>query len=209
MGNRGYSVYFPPTDGIVGNIREEEIINQVGKSRNYIVLLSGKITENGCDEMWQGMEWRYIWNNFKSQPNSKNIVIINYAQLRPSDFEISPIRAFLALNVCIDFANRKHMMLKNICLRLGNPNKFVRSNEIILPKSTYKARGPINTVFPISAEKRSAYSNTVPNKYRDDNKVYFSQDSQSDIERSKTTDKQTGFHSLSNYKTPRAINISI
>lgn len=209
LGNRGYSVYFPPTDGIIGNIREEEIINQVGKSRNYIVLLTGKFTENGCDEMWQGMEWRYIWNSFKSQPHLKNIVIINYAQLRPYDFEISPIRAFLALNFCIDFANRKHMMLKNICLRLGNPNKFVVSNGMKLPKSTLKPRAPMNTVFPVGAERRLTNSTSVPNKYFDENKVFFSEDSYSDIESNKTTDKQTGFHSLSNYRTPRSINISI
>nr|XP_022294587.1 uncharacterized protein LOC111104740 [Crassostrea virginica] len=159
----GFATYFPPKDSIIGNVKEEEIIHQVAHSRNYIILLSWKFTKQGGDEIWQGIEWRHIWTNFKNQSDLKNIIVINYAQLRPRDFEVSPIRAFLGLNLSLDFANRKHTLLEDICLRLGRANKFARGDTMKSRKKVY---------FP-PKKLSNAVKPCVKEDNNDPNSLYF------------------------------------
>lgn len=52
----------------------------------------------------------------------ENIIIVNYDQLQTRVFPVGPLKAYLRLGLDIDFANRKHSLLREVRDRLGLPN---------------------------------------------------------------------------------------
>lgn len=213
---RNYSVFFPLRDSDVGRVREEEIINSVGNSRNYIVLLSWNSLGNGSDEAWQNLEWRYIWNNFKRQPHLKNIIIINYAQFRSCDFVPSPIKAFLRLKLTLDFANRKHQLLRDVQMRLGTANELVCTKPLNYSKPNLYQRIS-NTILPDngmgSANNRSSTSSPFDmmdlSSYTNNAQMYSTDGDKSSTSARKSNISFTGIDSLSHHRKPKTINISI
>lgn len=81
------------------------------------------------------------------------------------------------------------MMLKNICLCLGNFNKFVVLNEMKLLILILKFWVLMNIVFFVGVERWLINLISVLNKYFDEKKVFFFEDSYLDIESNKIIDK--------------------
>lgn len=81
------------------------------------------------------------------------------------------------------------MMLKNICLCLGNFNKFVVLNEMKLLILILKFWVLMNIVFFVGVERWLINLISVLNKYFDEKKVFFFEDSYLDIESNKIVDK--------------------
>lgn len=81
------------------------------------------------------------------------------------------------------------MMLKNICLCLGNFNKFVVLNGMKLLRLILKFWVLMNIVFFVGVERWLINLISVLNKYFDENKVFFFEDSYLDIESNKIIDK--------------------
>lgn len=81
------------------------------------------------------------------------------------------------------------MMLKNICLCLGNFNKFVVLNGMKLLKLILKFWVLMNIVFFVGVERWLINLISVLNKYFDEKKVFFFEDSYLDIESNKIIDK--------------------
>jgi hypothetical protein len=119
-----YSVYFRAKDALLGSVEEENIIDKINNSRNQIVILSADYTNHDGENIWTQIEWKHTWNNFKQDSYIKNIIVVNFDQLRRKDFEVGPLKAFLGLSLALDFSNRRHQLFDEIKRLLGIPNSY-------------------------------------------------------------------------------------
>lgn len=135
-----YNVYFHSINGDVGVSKEKEIVSNISKSRNFLIILSSDYTKEDEDSIWTNIEWKHAWNLFKEDSRVRNIIIVNYDQLQTRVFPVGPLKAYLRLGLDIDFANRKHSLLREVRDRLGLPNhehrfpKLGPAKPIFLPK---------------------------------------------------------------------------
>ncbi|CAG2230869.1 unnamed protein product [Mytilus edulis] len=88
-------------DSAFGAPREQETIDVMSKSRNFIILLSD-IT-NGTQE-WNKKEWKYAWNYYKCD-FSRNLIVINYDFVKCDDTVKKFFRGFFTLRKVINFSN--------------------------------------------------------------------------------------------------------
>ncbi|VDH98902.1 Hypothetical predicted protein [Mytilus galloprovincialis] len=98
---KGFDVFIFFRDSAFGAPREQETIDVMSKSRNFIILLSD-IT-NGTQE-WNKREWRYAWNYYKCD-FSRNLIVINYDFVKCDDFVKKFFRGFFTLRKVINFSN--------------------------------------------------------------------------------------------------------
>ena len=220
---QNYNPYFGPVDETFGTVKEEEIISKIKESRNYLVVLSSDYTDEDDDSIWTNLEWKHIWNSFKEESRVRNIIIINYDQLRATVFPIGPFKAYLRLGLAIDFANRKHKILEEIRERLGLPNHNLP--KFIPPMPTVYTVGEQHDASskPLFTSQwliKSTYSTlTDPDlkTNQDDNdcNLYIVSEEITHAEPSVKYDRnfvdveQSGFYSLSNHRAPTLIHISI
>ena len=124
----GYIVYFPYTDELSGCVKEEQIIHNLSESRDIIVLLTSEFiyAEQDLNTVYANLEWRHGWNKFKRNSRERNLIVINFDQFKPKEFTTSPLKAFLRLNMTLDFADRDHTLVKDILSRLGRPSRVNR-----------------------------------------------------------------------------------
>ena len=113
---RGYRLLFPSRDSLPGVSREEEILANMTKCRNFIVFASADYFDP--EQLWCNMEWRHAWN-FYTQSLHSRLILVNYDQLRSCDVPHSSARAFVRLRIYEDFANRRHDFLPNVVRKLG------------------------------------------------------------------------------------------
>lgn len=119
---KDYNVYFHSIDGDAGVCKEEGIVSNISKSRNFLIILSTDYTKEDYESIWTNIEWKHAWNLFKEESRVRNLVIVNYDQLQTKVFPVGPLKAYLRLGLDIDFANKKHKLLREISERLGEPN---------------------------------------------------------------------------------------
>lgn len=121
----GYNTYFPYMDNIFGDVKEEQIIQMISESRDVIVLLTSqfKSDEEDLNTLYANLEWRHAWNNFKTNSCERNLIVINFDQLKSGDFDISPLKAFLRLKMTLDFADRNHRLMGDLLSRIGPPSR--------------------------------------------------------------------------------------
>ncbi|XP_052716920.1 uncharacterized protein LOC128189375 [Crassostrea angulata] len=133
----GYNTYFPCSDNILGDFKEELIVQMLSKSRDVIVLLTSefKSGEEDLNTLYANLEWRHAWNNFKTNSNERNLIVINFDQLRAGDFDVSPLKAFLRLKMTLDFADKSHRLMEDLLARIGPPS---RVNKRPLYKQTHR-----------------------------------------------------------------------
>ena len=124
----GYITYLPYTDEPIGYVKEEHIIQMLSKSRDVIALLTTEFiaTENDLNTFYTNLEWRHGWNKFMQDSSERNLIVINFDQLKTREFTPSPLKAFLRLNMTLDFADRDHTLMKDIMTRLGRPSRVNR-----------------------------------------------------------------------------------
>lgn len=133
----GYNTYFPCRDNIFGDFKEEQIIQMISESRDVIVLLTSefKSHEEDLNTLYANLEWRHAWNNFKTNSSERNLIVINFDQLKARDFDVSPLKAFLRLKMTLDFADRSHSLMGDLLARIGPPS---RVNKKPIYKQTHK-----------------------------------------------------------------------
>ncbi|VDH93687.1 Hypothetical predicted protein [Mytilus galloprovincialis] len=98
---KGFDVFLFFRDSAFGAPREQETIDVMSKSRNFIILLSD-IT-NGTQE-WNKKEWKYAWNYYKCD-FSRNLIVINYDFVKCDDTVKKFFRGFFTLRKVINFSN--------------------------------------------------------------------------------------------------------
>ncbi|KAK3085799.1 hypothetical protein FSP39_008835 [Pinctada imbricata] len=113
----GYRLFLPYRDLEPGSIREEELRERMFHSKNVIVFLSEDYISD--DSTWSVIEWRLAWNAYRSC-HDKEIILINFDQMRACNVENVAAKAFIRLGLFVDFANKKHELMKSIMNRLGN-----------------------------------------------------------------------------------------
>ncbi|CAC5367108.1 unnamed protein product [Mytilus coruscus] len=88
-------------DSTIGKPREQETIDVISKSRNFLILLSDDT--NGT-QLWNKREWKYAWNYYKWD-FSRELIIINYDLLTYDDVVKHFFRGFFTLRKVVDFSN--------------------------------------------------------------------------------------------------------
>ncbi|CAC5385266.1 unnamed protein product [Mytilus coruscus] len=112
----GYRNFIPCRDTFPGDVKEENMINTITNSRNFLVILSK--TYEYDDNIWTKLEWKNIWHHFYNNKD-RRIVISNYDLINhPIDLKL---KAFIRLGLDVDFANRRHILLDEVKLKLGLP----------------------------------------------------------------------------------------
>ncbi|XP_060573721.1 slit homolog 1 protein-like [Ruditapes philippinarum] len=120
--NAGYSVFQPNRDVAFGSERDSEIIDILSKTHNFLTIMSESYIQESEDGMrsWTENEWKYGWNNFKSD-RSKNIVLVNFDYLSSFDVNQPQIKAFLRVGCTVDFKNYDRKIMQQIFEKLGKP----------------------------------------------------------------------------------------
>ncbi|VDH93686.1 Hypothetical predicted protein [Mytilus galloprovincialis] len=98
---KGFDVYLFFRDGTIGEPREQETIDVISKSRNFIIVLSDDTQGN---QQWNKREWKYAWNYYKWDL-SRELIIINYDLLTYDDVVKQFFKGFFTLGKVIDFSN--------------------------------------------------------------------------------------------------------
>ncbi|CAC5367128.1 unnamed protein product [Mytilus coruscus] len=98
---KGFDVFLFFRDSTIGKPREQETIDVISKSRNFIILLSDDTKGN---QQWNKKEWKYAWNYYKWD-FSRELIIINYDMLTYDDVVKDFFRGFFTLRKVIDFSN--------------------------------------------------------------------------------------------------------
>ncbi|VDI12885.1 Hypothetical predicted protein [Mytilus galloprovincialis] len=117
----GYKSCLPLRDTIPGTLKEDEMIYNINRSKNYIVILC----DDYLGDQWKEKEWKYVWHSFHKNLD-RNIVLVNFDQVETSDIVNSRLKAFLRLTLDIDFANRNNTFLEDIQDKLGPPMRYGR-----------------------------------------------------------------------------------
>nr|XP_034327643.1 uncharacterized protein LOC105318979 [Crassostrea gigas] len=107
----GFHVFIPSRDLAVGSVRSEEAAWQISVSRYYITFLSLSYLDEDVFETRS--EWRYIWNGYLSD-NRKELLVLNYDLLKPSDVPCSKMRAVLRAGNVVDFDAGENTILSKI-----------------------------------------------------------------------------------------------
>ncbi|XP_063448633.1 uncharacterized protein LOC134728127 [Mytilus trossulus] len=111
---KGFDVFLFFRDSAFGAPREQQTIDVMSKSRNFIILLSD-IT-NGTQE-WNKKEWKYAWNYYKCDL-SRNLIVINYDFVKCDDTVKKFFRGFFTLKKVINFSNFENKIEEDICTLL-------------------------------------------------------------------------------------------
>ncbi|CAC5386762.1 unnamed protein product [Mytilus coruscus] len=117
----GYKSFLPLRDTIPGTLKEDEMIYNINRSKNYLVILC----DDYLDDQWKEMEWKYIWHSFHKNLE-RNIVLVNFDQLETTDIVNSRLKAFLRLTLDMDFSDRNNTFLVDIQDKLGPPMRYGR-----------------------------------------------------------------------------------
>ncbi|CAC5367115.1 unnamed protein product [Mytilus coruscus] len=112
---KGFDVFLFFRDSAFGAPREQETIDVMSKSRNFIILLSD-IT-NGNQE-WNRKEWKYAWNYYKWD-FSRNLIVINYDFVNCDDTVKKFFRGFFTLRKVIKFSNFDNKIEEDILTLLN------------------------------------------------------------------------------------------
>ncbi|XP_052073858.1 toll-like receptor 13 [Mytilus californianus] len=107
---KGFDVFLFFRDGTIGEPREQETIDVISKSRNFIILLSDDTKGN---QQWNKREWKYAWNYYKWD-FSRELIIINYDLLTYDDVVKHFFRGFFTLRKVIDFSNFNNSIEEDI-----------------------------------------------------------------------------------------------
>ena len=114
---RGYSIFFPPRDMDIGDMKEEMIRENISRSRCCVFFLSKAFADES--NQWILIEWLTAWQYYKEDRNRK-IVCINYDQLRKKDIKINGLKAAMTCGLSIDFCRNPSFITSCIAF-LGSP----------------------------------------------------------------------------------------
>ncbi|VDH98903.1 Hypothetical predicted protein [Mytilus galloprovincialis] len=124
---KNFSVFLPYRDCQIGRLREEETIDIMSTSLNFVILLS----EN-CEssmEMWIKKEWKYAWYNYRYDIN-REIIVINYDMMDYQDVTHKFLRAFLKMNSFINFSKKDKLIKAEVYSRLQHYHDSVFGKKL-------------------------------------------------------------------------------
>jgi len=126
----GYNVFLPYKDTLFGTERDKEMINVFNKTKTFVLVLSKSYFEDieNSDRSWTENEWKYAWNQFKSNPK-KNIVVINYDYISSFDVPQRQISAFLRVGNVVQFGNHDNNIVLEVKRHIGPPRGIVQNNK--------------------------------------------------------------------------------
>jgi len=129
LSSGGYRVFLPYKDTMYGTERDGETICVFAKTKTFILVLSKSYFENTDNNgrSWTENEWKYAWNQFKSNPK-KNIVVINYDYISSFDVPHRRISAFLRVGNVIQFGNHNNNIVSEVKRHIGPPRSIVQNN---------------------------------------------------------------------------------
>jgi len=125
----GYNIFLPYKDTLYGIERDSEIIDVFNKTKTFVLVLSESYFQEGdnSERSWTENEWKYAWNQFKSNPK-KNIVVINYDYISSFDVPHRQISAFLRVGNVIQFGNHHNNIVSEVKHYIGPPRVIAQNN---------------------------------------------------------------------------------
>ncbi|KAL4216583.1 Toll-like receptor [Mactra antiquata] len=128
----GYTTFFASRDAQYGAERNAEVISAIQNSRHFLIVLSEHYLSKADEGIrsWTENEWKYGWHNFRDCPN-KNIVLVNFDHMKPSDVEHPAIKAYLRVGYTVDFRNQDRNIMDEIEEKLGGPTKNAKNKKAI------------------------------------------------------------------------------
>ncbi|KAL4216986.1 hypothetical protein ACF0H5_023443 [Mactra antiquata] len=138
----GYTTFIASQDAQYGAERNDEVISAIQNSRHFLIVLSENYLRKADEGIrsWTENEWKYGWHNFRVCPY-KNIVLVNFDHMKPSDVKHPAINAYLRVGCTVDFKNLDRNIMDDIENKLGGAaqnNKHKKS--IFLCKASFIAR---------------------------------------------------------------------
>ncbi|XP_060568816.1 uncharacterized protein LOC132727384 [Ruditapes philippinarum] len=119
--NLGYNVFIPYRDIRFGDVRENQAIHAIERSRAVLVILTNNYFHTDDDERSSTVcEWKYAWNNFRNN-RCKKIVLVNFDYVSASNISHAQVKAFLRVGSCVNFRNHDRNIMNQICEKLGEP----------------------------------------------------------------------------------------
>ena len=115
--SRGYKIFLPPRDMGVGELKEEVIRENIRCSRCCIFFLN-KIFVKGLDQ-WMMIEWSTAWWYYMKD-RDRNLLCVNYDQIRLRDVHNSVLKAFIVSGHCIDFCRNNKFLASSMEI-IGSP----------------------------------------------------------------------------------------
>ena len=131
-----YNVFLPYKDTPLGTERDKEIVDVFTKTKTFILVLSESYFQQieNSERSWTENEWKYAWNQFKSNAK-KNIVIINYDYISSFDVPQRQISAFLRVGNVVQFGNHDNNIVSEVKRHIGPPSiNFNKGLENKKPK---------------------------------------------------------------------------
>ena len=128
--SRGYKIFLPPRDMSVGDTKEEIIRENICRSRCCIFFLNKAFVERF--DQWMMIEWSTAWRYYM-EDRHRNVICINYDQLRRRDVHISVLKAFMICGHYIDFC-RNNKFLASCTEIIGPPMERTKAMRNIKPK---------------------------------------------------------------------------
>ncbi|KAK3086884.1 hypothetical protein FSP39_024876 [Pinctada imbricata] len=121
----GYRVHCPTIHTLPGNFVDEEVIEKMDQSRNFLIFLSEEYlndldTSDSIEGIRNHLEWRHAWNSYRNS-KERRLIIINYGQNRLCEIRRKNLKAFLRVGKVLDFANKKHSLMIDLIELLGPP----------------------------------------------------------------------------------------
>ena len=126
----GYNVFLPYKDTLYGTERDSEIIDVFNKTKTFVLVLSESYFQEmeNNDRSWTENEWKYAWNQFKSNPK-KNMVVVNYDYISSFDVPHRQIAAFLRVGNVIQFGNHENNIVSEVKTHIGSPRGIVQNSK--------------------------------------------------------------------------------
>jgi hypothetical protein len=119
--NLGYNVFIPYRDIRFGDVRENQAIHAIERSRAVLVILTNNYFHTDDDERSSTVcEWKYAWNNFRNN-RCKKIVLVNFDYVSASNISHAQVKAFLRVGSCVNFRNHDRNIMNQIREKLGEP----------------------------------------------------------------------------------------
>ncbi|CAC5367107.1 unnamed protein product [Mytilus coruscus] len=115
-------VFLSFRDSQIGRLREEETIDIMSTSLNFVIFLC----ENNeiSTEMWIRKEWKYAWYNYRYDI-SRKIIVINYDMLEYKDVAHKYLRAFLKMHNFINFSKKDKLIKAEVYSSLQHDDGIV------------------------------------------------------------------------------------
>ncbi|CAC5421174.1 unnamed protein product [Mytilus coruscus] len=104
-------VFLPFRDCELGSPREEEIIEVMSKSINFVIFLCEDY--ESLADIWVQKEWKYAWFNYRYDIH-REIIVINYDMLQYKDIAKKYLGAFLKIRSFIDFSKKDKQVKEEV-----------------------------------------------------------------------------------------------